>query len=333
MSNENKDWQEERAVEDSARIVAEQHAARVEATRRDVGAVRAAMPPSISDRLGSQVLPELPGIGATVGKQRPVPNPLGKLGPPSTSELPDDHDEVLSRAVAETTKAREQAKPKLPTEHPVLAALKADLGLYPGARFDPVDSMIGNHKWTMFPLTGDAISWIARVAETMSQSPTEREMRYSTMIGCYSVVAIDGVPTWQVYSLALEPGEANPPKPLFPTTRIRRTASLKLYDWIQEEAMSSLALKIYEAYVAKCDEAGYVAGIFDDPKNPRVRFRCDQEGCKYELVEHPEYVEGTQNIQARYCKFHGTIMEPKAYVVSGEEDRPLISSSQSKTQS
>ncbi len=244
-----------------------------------------------------------------------------------TGGLPDDRDALIEAGIMDggppqgTPGQAPQTPHTIPgdpkPEHPVLTSLREDLGIEPVHTQD-VD--VGGHKWTMRTLSPGELARASGIADMSSSTITERELIYHVSIAAHSIVAIDGVPTYQVFNVIPPPtvtvvDHLRPPKPL------RYMAAAELFDFIADDTRTALGLKLYDAYKDRCDSQGAVASYLDDANEKRIRFRCVEEDCGHELFIPPKIVPGTNDIQMPFCLWHGN---PMAVVgAETETDLPL----------
>lgn len=191
-------------------------------------------------------------------------------------------------------------------QHPVLSQLREDLGI---DSIRPVDVAIGGHTWTLAALTPGDIATAARLADNLAIGRVETHMTYQTAVISHAVIAIDGVPTHEVFGVELPPGMAVD-NPLRPSRSVRFHAAGKLFDFIQEEGKSTLGAKLFDAYMDKMDASGEVRSYLDEPGHKRVTYRCSHEGCEHELTIRPKYKPGTHDMVLPFCQWHGEPMEP-----------------------
>jgi hypothetical protein len=190
-------------------------------------------------------------------------------------------------------------------DHPILTKLRQDLGI---EIIKPVDVDIGGHRWTLVPLTPGDVALAANMADQVATTPNERLVVYQGAVAACTVVAIDGVPTYQVFGVDHPPG-VRVTDHLRPPKQVKFTAAIRLFNFINDESRATLTDRLYEAYLDKIHSHGEVAGYLQDPSNRKVRFRCPTENCDYDLVIRPRVVPGTRDIQLPFCQWHGCAME------------------------
>jgi len=190
-------------------------------------------------------------------------------------------------------------------QHPILAQLREDLGV---SMVEPVDVQVGAHTWTLATLTPGDLAMASRLADQLAVGQVETRLVYETAVVAHAVMAIDHVPTYQVFSIEPAPG-MHVTNPLRPPRSVRYLAAGQLYDFIQDEGRTQLGTKLYEAYVDKADNRGEVRSYLDDPLNAKATYRCSIEGCGHELTVTPRYRPGTRDMVLPFCQWHGEPME------------------------
>jgi len=229
-----------------------------------------------------------------------------------TGQLADDHDEIFPPPPRPTRPTTTMPDKK---EHPVLASLREDLCVDVNAS---QDVEIGGHVWTMTVLTPGDIATAARLADQLAVGQTERQFVYETSVVVHAISAIDHVPTYQVFNVEMPPGMVVT-NPLRPPRSVRYQASGHLYDFIIEQAKTTLATRLYEAYLDKIDASGAVTSYLDDPRKRKVRFRCAKRECEHEVLVIPRFHEN--RIQVPVCQWCGEEMEAVSELL--EPDSPL----------
>jgi hypothetical protein len=145
------------------------------------------------------------------------------------------------------------------------------------------------------------------MADKTSSTLTQRELIYHIAVAAQSTVAIDGVPIYQVFGIDPAPGVLITDH-LRPPRTIRYLASAALFDFISDDTRTELGEQLFEAYRDRCDKAGEVSSYLKDRETLKVRFRCQVEGCGYELFIVPQVDTTTGDIQLPFCQYHGTAM-------------------------
>lgn len=191
-------------------------------------------------------------------------------------------------------------------QHPVLSQLREDLGI---DSIRPVDVSVGNHTWTFAALTPGDVATAARLASNLAVGQVEAHMIYQTAVVAHAVIAIDGAPAHEVFSVELPPG-MSVDNPLRPPRSVRFHTAGKLFDFIQEEGKATLGSKLFDAYMDKMDASGEVRSYLDEPGHKRVTYRCGHEDCDHELTVRPKYESGTRDMVLPYCQWHGEPMQP-----------------------
>lgn len=191
-------------------------------------------------------------------------------------------------------------------EHSVLTQLRRDLGI---DRVERKHVIVGGHRWTLQSLTHADVAAAARLAERLSTSVLEHQIYYQAAIAAHSVVAVDDVPTWQVFSVDV-PAGASLSDPYRPPRGVRSLAAQFLYDFILDDTRTQLAERIHEAYLDQCDKDGAVESYLDEPGHARVKLACITEGCTHELIER-------KRTKPYHCKYHGTPMDVVTEINTG----------------
>ncbi len=235
--------------------------------------------------------------------------------------LPDDRDAVLREmGVQQPPPAPQQQQnvgPVPPTTrpaapqpvHPVLQKLREDLGV---EKTEVHDVQIGEHTWSLLPLSNGEVASATRLAEQISLGAVEHEMIYRAALASMSVVRIDGVPTFEVFGVEVPTGTVVM-NPLRPPRSIQYLAATRLYDFIVDESRARLADRLYEAYADRCDPYDAVESYMDDPLHQRMTFRCPESGCDDGLVDKPRYI-GNEIVLPK-CRWHAV---PMTIVQEGE---------------
>jgi len=231
-------------------------------------------------------------------------------------DLPDDHDELVGAGLGGPAPRRqpEIRKGPLKNEHPVLSQLRQDLGLEP---IHPKDVSVGGHKWTMVPLSPGDIALVLRLVDQLGDTPGERLQVYNTAVAAHAIVAIDGVPTYQVFGVEGPPGvpivnHLRPPK------IVKFLSAARLFDFINDESRTQLNEKLHDAYMDSCNQYSAVESYLDNPEKKRFRFRCPEENCGHELFIRPRFIPGTRDLQLPFCQWHGCPMD----LVGKQEESP-----------
>lgn len=228
--------------------------------------------------------------------------------------LPDDRDELIGQGMGGAPPPPQQpVQPRVPAvrpgpvrqQHPILAQLREDLGIG-GTR--PVDVQVGAHTWTLMSLTPGDLATASRLADQLAVGQVEARLVYEVAVVAHAVMAIDHVPTYQVFGVEPPPG-MHVTNPLRPPRSVRYMAAGKLYDFIQDEARTQLGSKLYLAYVDKVDSDGEVQSYLDDPANAKATYRCPKDGCGHTLTVTPRYQPGTRDMLLPFCQWHGEPME------------------------
>lgn len=194
-------------------------------------------------------------------------------------------------------------KPK----HPLLAQLHTEFGL--GIEENPaIDVQVADHKWSFVPLSPDLIALAARAADTMSETASEHNIRAKQAAVCFSVVAIDDIPTWEV--LGLEPTERDDiSQPRVPRGPLRQRAAVGLYGEMVSGLTNRLLDALYEAYMAKVDPAGRVKSYTAYEKQEHIVWVCREPDCTHQ-ISRPRRYDDERNEQSYFCELHGAELFP-----------------------
>lgn len=249
--------------------------------------------------------------------------------------LPDDHDALLGPGIGPGVPLP-QADPRIASrvplrgpqeprtvpispipEHPILTALREDVGL---ETIEPKDVEIGGHRWTLRVLSPGELSRASSIADSRSVTLTERELVFHAAVAAHSVIAIDGAPLYQIFGVEAAPGviitdHLRPPRP------IRYMAAAALYDFITDNGKTELAKKLKDAYDEECDRDGAVRSYLDAREDKKVRFRCQEKGCGFELLIIPQVDTRTGEVKLPFCQYDGSSMPIVA--AETETDLPL----------
>jgi hypothetical protein len=199
----------------------------------------------------------------------------------------------------------------------VLAQLREDLGI---SHVKPIDVQIGAHTWTIATLTPGDLAMASRLADQLAVGQVETRLVYETAVVAHAVMAIDQVPTYQVFGVEPAPG-MHVTNPLRPPRSVRYMAAGQLYDFVQDEGRTQLGTKLYEAYVDKADSGGAVSSYLDDPLHAKATYSCLKDGCDHQLTVTPRYTPGSRDMIMPFCQWHGEPMELVAEMAGA--DAPL----------
>ena len=275
---------------------------------------------------------QVPGGGEERNQQSFDGNMIGQFDPSMIDQeapgLADDHDQLVGEGIGPGgpppgAPPAQRPEPQIhkaeaAPEHPVLTKLREDLGIN---HVKMHDVEVGKHIWTLATLSPGELAMAARLADRLSlDGITENQMNYQISVSSYSVVAIDGIPTYQVFGVEPPPAVmvANP---LRPPRQIKHLAAIALCEFLSDGTRTQLPDKLYGAYVDKADAAGAVSSYLDDAESYRVRFRCTEKGCGHELWIVPRVKPGTKDIVLPFCQWHGIPME--IHAAETERDFPL----------
>jgi hypothetical protein len=192
-------------------------------------------------------------------------------------------------------------KPK--KDHPLLVDLKRDLGLR-SEKY--VDFEVGGHVWKMSALSAGDSAMAARVADAMSGSPSEYNIRINIAAACLAVAAIDDTPTFEVFGVNVPP-TTEITDPYMPPPEIRFQAFFQLYDWVMTDTKGGLGNRLWEIYEKEIDKKSFVSSYLDNKDKDLVTFQCPTSGCDYETTVVPDH-EKDGTMKPVFCQHHGVPM-------------------------
>lgn len=199
---------------------------------------------------------------------------------------------------------------RISTIHPVLIRLREELGVQSAKT---AEKSIGGFSWTIRPLGLEDSRWAAAKAEFFPGN-APKAITLEAALAAISIVAIDGVPVWEVFSIRLHPDE----DPSNPSQLTRKMAADKLLEFLSKEAKLSLADKIYEAYTREVDPYSRVDSYTDHLSSYVCKAGLEDPVHDYRIKEEPE--------GEFYCKLCG-----RKLTEEGVLDLPLPSPSQMET--
>lgn len=267
----------------------------------------AAVSPSVAQNLGDPMgntfdfapddIPR-PGTAPGGAPQGGVQPTMHQARMSDASPLPDDRDQLVAQGMLD--QAPPPAEPKVhrgnrPPEHPLLRKLRQDLGIETSTHHEV---KIGGHVWRMTALSAGDTPALLRLVDKKTETWAEHQTVYNTLLGAHSVVAIDGVPTYQLFGV--EPGAIPIADPFRPPRVIRLLATERLYEFIVE-GKGQLAQRVFEAYLDKCEPDSTVESYLDDPANKKMKFRCEKCGEATTLV--PRRKPGTNDVILPFCQW------------------------------
>ncbi len=163
------------------------------------------------------------------------------------------------------------AAPQAPVEppskdHPILGRLRRNFGL---DSVPMVEVPIGDQVFTMRVLELSAVSQALRFADTLTMTPRENAIMVEIGIVSFSVIAIDGVPLWEVFDAPIPDADtvvvegARRPtfKPMDPPASVRLMGATALMDFLNTETTTLLASELWKAYTEKVDPAGDLGAV------------------------------------------------------------------------
>jgi len=190
--------------------------------------------------------------------------------------------------------------------HPLLLQLRHEFGS--GTSEKPTtDIKVADHTWSFMPLTPDLVATAARIADTISKTPTEHVIRSSQAAVALSIVAVDSIPVWMMFGL--EPTlEDDVNFPLIPKGPIRRLAAVRLMtelDGLHNQLMS----RLQEAYTDKIDTVG-VAKAYSEYETTveYVHWVCSDPDCAQEIQRPRKFDPETNDELPYFCEIHGLEM-------------------------
>ena len=158
---------------------------------------------------------------------------------------------------------------------------------------------------------GDA-ALAARVADAMSGSPSEYNIRVNIAMACLAVVAIDDTPIFEVFGVDIPP-TLSVDDPYMPPLQVRVQAFFQLYDWVMNDTRGGLGNRIWDIYNTEMDKKSFVSSYLDNRNKNIVMFSCPVQDCEFELAIVPEH-DATGNIKPVFCQHHGVPMLPDTEV-------------------
>lgn len=287
---------------------------------------------SAAETLGDQVrlrTPPLPRPGDSTGEEQrsvrldEMPRNEAFIG---ENDLEDDYDEVMRESgfvmresgfehvANKAPPSRGVKTEKVKNEHPILGALRRDFGI---DAIETTDVEVGGHTWTLGALDARELGFITRLADQFAITFSERDIITHGSIAAVAVRAIDGVPTYEVFNVPIEPGLVIQ-NDLIPPRHIRMAASMKLFEFLMEESKNGLVRSLFEAYEDKMDDKDEVTSYLNDPDKPRYRYRSPDGS---EFVDFPR-VDNNGKELPYFCRNTGAKMVKVSKVV-GKRDLPL----------
>ena len=267
-------------------------------------------------------VPPPPNVGEGSLQQPVYKNPILSetvVEEPSMEELiarREEEDAVRAQVAAlraankaaQPTPTQQASKPAVKPKkevpsHPILQQLRVDLGL---DTQKTIDLTIADHKWSYYPLTPEMTTLAMRIADMGSTEPTERTLLQQYAGVCCSIVAIDGTPLWEVFSIEPEKDD-DVSHPLVPKGRIRQRAALALLQELMTNSKLGVLQSLLEAYNDKVDPEGVVKGYTEYTTEKYYKFTCSVEGCDFHIVRSKRFDDANREL-AYYCELHGAIL-------------------------
>ncbi len=212
--------------------------------------------------------------------------------------------------------ARPQKKKLL---HPLLTQLRSEFGIGDEAK-PPIEVKVAEHSWTFVPLSPDMIATVSRWSDNLAETAGEHAVRTRQAAVCCSIVAVDGTPVWEMMGLTpLENDDTS--FPLLPKGTLRQRAALSLFVELTDGMKNRLLDALIEAYLAKVDPEGSVAGYTAYEKVDHIVWVCPGENCEHKLVRPPRPDDAPY-----HCEFHGLAMVNMSIIKPGIDEAlsPLL---------
>jgi hypothetical protein len=188
-------------------------------------------------------------------------------------------------------------------QHPLLQQLRSEFGIGSDDK-PPQDVRVADHTWTFVPLTPDLIALSARAADTLSETVSEHSLRAKQAIVCFSIIACDNVPIWEM--LGLEPSDRDDVSyALIPKGPIRRQAAIGLYAELTDGMKNQLIERLWEAYKVKIDPEEAVASYTAYEATNHVLWACREPECEFQ-INKPRRYDAKERELPWHCIEHGT---------------------------
>jgi hypothetical protein len=247
--------------------------------------------------------------------------------------LVDDEEEEMARSAAsavadappppppQTAKPSRSRASRRPMS-PLLEKLHKKFGLISEKVYD-VDIFVDDatFKFSLTKVPEDIVSWALQRARTRlvtdgDQAATEW---FQLLFCCASIVAVDGEPLWQSYSIELNQAEQTQIEQCWSNVpnRVRKITATELSELLWSEIVP-IGAKLWEFYEAKVSPK--VKSSLDAEIDDLARFVCPIDGCAtVEWLKPRE--DATGAVLPYYCKVHGVQLVETA--VSRGTNSPL----------
>jgi hypothetical protein len=205
-------------------------------------------------------------------------------------------------------------------KHPVIQKLLKNFGLKKDKKYD-VEIFIEDSEekmvYTMTLVTEEIQSWVLDVAKDKigDEGTSVASIYFELLFVCCSVVAIDNVPTYEIFDIKLLDNEVSrlSNDPLDIPIRLRKLSAKYLIDilWSETRPIGDKLLAFYQEVIS----SKKVISSLDRDIESKVRFVCPLDEC-----DHYEYL--TPSDKVIYCRFHGVPMV-ETVDLTKETDIPL----------
>lgn len=208
--------------------------------------------------------------------------------------------------------------------HPVLKKMLNIFGLKKNSRhdLDIYNENTGDKViYTMTLVSEELQSWAMMEGKNKMVSEAEvGAIYFELLFGCCSVIAIDHVPLWEIFSIRLTEDEQYiiDQDPLDMSTRIRKACSRMLADllWSQTVPIADKLVEFYQDKVL----GKKIQSSLDREVLDKIRYVCPLDDCdNYEFFK-PVLEGGIEKLF--FCKFHGVELV-KTVDILKEFDTPL----------
>jgi hypothetical protein len=205
-------------------------------------------------------------------------------------------------------------------KHPVIQKLLKNFGLKKDKKYDVEIFMEDSEEkmvYSMALVTEELQSWVLDVAKekVSDEGASVASIYFELLFVCCSVVAIDNVPTYEIFDIKLLDSEVSrlSNDPLDIPIRLRKLSAKSLIEilWSETRPIGDKLLAFYQEVIS----SKKVISSLDRDIESKVRFVCPLDEC-----DHYEYL--TPSDKVIYCKFHGIPMV-ETVDLTKETDIPL----------
>jgi hypothetical protein len=222
--------------------------------------------------------------------------------------LPDDHAQVMAEIQQPQPPPQQRQAPqmKTKTDHSVILELLQDFGVKDKEYKElTIQNTKGKPKvYLMTKVPDDVTVW--SISDAQTRIPLEGDTAamtwYQSLIACCAVVAIDGVPVYELFGISPtreEEGKLSGDKYDI-SVRIRKLAGRALAELLYKNTQAVLD-KMSEFYVGSVS-GNDISSSYDESLTHRTRYVCPIDGCTTTYIETPP-----ENGQL-YCKIHAEPM-------------------------